>query len=283
LRIFATESIGQRPYAWQWSPVNVLNRTRSGHETSVKVLIDAGCDIEVKNSNEETALCCAVRNGKLGAVRVLLDDDALIENKEDIRRMVSPPDWISSLMFIPCFSRSTALHVASKKGYETIVRLLLDKGATIDRRDEESNTALDLAISGGHRDVALVLVEAKDWRKIMTPKDIVLVGRRNRARVTPLRKLLSKFPDVAKIVLKKCIDDGNDEKSDLYSAVYDFSLIDDTYMMPSEDGRRLIGDCSPYHEDGKLKNGARAYSEDYGVVYENHPLKLMVRTFKGLH
>lgn len=49
------------------------------------------------------------------------------------------------------FSDSTPLHLASAKGHDAIVRLLLDCGATIDRRDENGKTALDLAIENGHR------------------------------------------------------------------------------------------------------------------------------------
>ncbi|EYC35829.1 hypothetical protein Y032_0973g3259 [Ancylostoma ceylanicum] len=239
----------------------VLFLSFEGHEVTVKVLIDAGSDIEVKNSHEETALDCAVREGRLGAVKVLLDHGALIENKEDV-------------------SHSTALHVAAKNGYDAIVRLLLLRGATIDRRDEDSLTALDLAVMGGYRGVAQALVEADDWQKIMTPKDELPLGRHNEARRTPMRDLISEFPDVAKIVLSKCVEEQGEKSAAYYRVAYDFSLIDDTYMMPSKDGTVLVGERCPYHA-GKLKKEAKTYSEDYDVVYENHPLKLMVRTFKN--
>ncbi|RCN39206.1 ankyrin repeat protein [Ancylostoma caninum] len=140
------------------------------------------------------------------------------------------------MIIIPYFSHSTALHVAAKKGYDAIVRLLLEEGATIDRLDERSQTALDLAVSGGHRDVAQVLVEAEDWEDIVAPKDELPLGRHNKPRSTPLRKLISQFPDVAEIVLNNCID-WEYEDEDGRSVRYDFGLIDDTYMMPSKDGK----------------------------------------------
>ncbi|KIH44522.1 ankyrin repeat protein, partial [Ancylostoma duodenale] len=178
-------------------------------------------------------------------------------------------------ILIPYFSHSTALHVAAKNGYDDIVRLLLEKGATIDRRDENSHTALDLAVSGGHRSVARVLVEADDWKRIMTPRDKVLPGHHNEPRNTPFRKLLSKFPDVAKLVLDRCVENTMEVNRAFFGVLYDFSLIDDTYMMPSNDGKVLIGERSSCHDKGNLKKGARMYSEDCGFVYENHPLKLM--------
>ncbi|EPB66004.1 ankyrin repeat protein, partial [Ancylostoma ceylanicum] len=229
------------------------------HEVTVKVLIDAGSDIEVKNSHEETALDCAVREGRLGAVKVLLDHGALIENKEDVSESIyqqkkprlavapalakqtlysrdSTPQRPHTVTVNPYFSHSTALHVAAKNGYDAIVRLLLLRGATIDRRDEDSLTALDLAVMGGYRGVAQALVEADDWQKIMTPKDELPLGRHNEARRTPMRDLISEFPDVAKIVLSKCVEEQGEKSAAYYRVAYDFSLIDDTYMMPSKDG-----------------------------------------------
>ncbi|ETN83340.1 hypothetical protein NECAME_07458 [Necator americanus] len=46
-------------------------------------------------------------------------------------------------------------------------------------------------------------------------------------------------------------------------------------MMPSKDGTELVSTISPYTDTGILKKGAQAYSDDYDVVYRNHPLKIM--------
>lgn len=105
---------------------------------------------------------------------------------------------------------------------------------------------------------------------------------------------------------------GDDPDDFYFFAEYNFALIDDTYMMPSKDGtgsladffcsyncptrRRqhtraetecetvlqqiseLLSTVSPYNEDGTLRQRAKAYSDDYDVVYKNHPLKIMVST-----
>jgi ankyrin repeat protein len=52
----------------------------------------------------------------------------------------------------------TPLHAASQEGHESIVRLLLDRGADIDAR--EGKTALLLAGKTGYRDVVRLLVDA---------------------------------------------------------------------------------------------------------------------------
>ncbi|KHJ93883.1 ankyrin repeat protein, partial [Oesophagostomum dentatum] len=55
------------------------------HDITAKVLIDAGSDIEAKNSHEETALDLAVANGKLETVKMLLQNGAVIEHPNDDR------------------------------------------------------------------------------------------------------------------------------------------------------------------------------------------------------
>ncbi|EPB68879.1 ankyrin repeat protein, partial [Ancylostoma ceylanicum] len=248
-------------FAQQFDTIFVLKAYMMTFTASpVMILIDAGSDINVENLHGQTALDLAVRRGHLGAVKVLLNNKALIESKKGV-------------------SQATALHVAAKKGYHTIVRLLLGNGATIDRRDDNANTALDIAIIRGHRDVARVLVEADDWRKIMISKDRFTVCHHHSERSTPIRSLIQKFPDVAKIAFDRCVEEvGGDSQPD-YEVKYDFSVIEDTYMMPTKDStdayETLSDERSPYHGDGRLKKRAKMYSQDHGFVYERHPLKLM--------
>ncbi|VDP38807.1 unnamed protein product [Heligmosomoides polygyrus] len=56
-----------------------------GRAETTKALLDAGADIEAKNSHEDTALQCAVSAGHLATVRQLLERSAVIENKNDER------------------------------------------------------------------------------------------------------------------------------------------------------------------------------------------------------
>ncbi|VDM56304.1 unnamed protein product [Angiostrongylus costaricensis] len=226
---------------------------------TMKVLLDAGADIEARNSLEHTALQCAVLAGHLGTVRQLLDKGAAMENKDDK-------------------SDPTALHLASALGHDAIVRLLLERGATVGRRDEHGRTALDLAVEHDHREVAYALLESEDWKSIMSPVDELPIGRHNIARDTPLRKLIRKYPELAGKVFDKCITyDEENPKSPCFFCEYDFTLLDDTYMVPSKDGTKLLSTVSPYKADGTLRQGAKAYSDDYDVVYKNHPLKMMAK------
>ena len=54
---------------------------------------------------------------------------------------------------------STALHLASRKGYVELARFLLDNGADANARDKRKSTPLHAASIGGHADVVRVLME----------------------------------------------------------------------------------------------------------------------------
>ena len=60
---------------------------------------------------------------------------------------------------------------------------------------------------------------------------------------------------------------------------FNFTLLDDTYMMKDEKGQRLVSDSDPFfsaEDGGKLKPEARTYTQDPDIIYQNHPLKLIV-------
>lgn len=61
----------------------------------------------------------------------------------------------------------TPLHVAAAEGAHEVVKLLLEKGATIDKLDEQNRNCLDIAIGRGHREVVRVLLEDKNWQKLI--------------------------------------------------------------------------------------------------------------------
>jgi ankyrin repeat protein len=54
----------------------------------------------------------------------------------------------------------TALHLASSEGHLDIAKLLIDRGANVDSRNDEQETPLALASSFGHLDIARFLIES---------------------------------------------------------------------------------------------------------------------------
>uniref|UniRef100_A0A1I7U7E2 ANK_REP_REGION domain-containing protein n=1 Tax=Caenorhabditis tropicalis TaxID=1561998 RepID=A0A1I7U7E2_9PELO len=227
----------------------------------------AGADREARNSYQQTPLQVAVEGGKLETCQQLVDKGAQIENPSDTK---------------------TVLHSAAQYGHETIARFLIQQGVTIDKRDEKGRTALDLACELGRKEVARVLLETYEWESLMTPQDVIPLDKHKNPvsmdRNTPFRTLLKKFPDLAVVVMDKCIERNKEEDDETLCIAYNFEFIDDTYMsrVASDDGEgeQLIGYKSPYNSDFKLEKEAQAYSSNYDRIYRNHPLKLMANAEK---
>ncbi|KAI9765695.1 MAG: hypothetical protein M1839_005400 [Geoglossum umbratile] len=59
------------------------------------------------------------------------------------------------------FDKRKALHWAATKGYDSVVRLVLQKGADVEAKDESGKTALQAAAEGGNIEVVRVLLAAK--------------------------------------------------------------------------------------------------------------------------
>ncbi|CAJ0602462.1 unnamed protein product [Cylicocyclus nassatus] len=227
----------------------------ASHDVTAEVLIDAGSDVNAQNLQGNTPLDLAVAGNHYDIVENLLKKKPIKESANYGRR-------------------TTPLHVAAEKGYDRLVKMLLPEISPA-RKNEKGETALDLAISNGRESVARILVESSYWQDVMAPTDTKQMSRCSEARTTPMRKLIDKFPKVARLVFNKCIKTRKDPKSPLKWKYYYFKYLDDTYMMPSKDGTELTAKIDPYDENGRLKIEAKAYSDDYDVVYKCHPLKMM--------
>nr|KAG5711030.1 hypothetical protein BaRGS_013764 [Batillaria attramentaria] len=110
---------------------------------------------------------------------------------------------------------------------------------------------------------------------------------------TPMRKLITKMPEVAKRVFDRCMSAGeekNPERKD-YEITFNFEFLDDTYApWMNEEYRKQMrfGDTASLSEtassvgdafdedDDCLLPGARPYTDDDKFIRNNHPLAVMV-------
>ena len=83
-----------------------------GHVKTVRVLLDAGADVDAIDNNGWRALHIAAQNGHLEVVQVLLDAGADVHATNN--------------------RGLTALHTASQNGHLEVVQVLLDTGADVD-------------------------------------------------------------------------------------------------------------------------------------------------------
>ncbi|XP_063846089.1 transient receptor potential cation channel subfamily A member 1 homolog isoform X2 [Scylla paramamosain] len=230
-----------------------------GHTDVVRVLLEAGADVDARNSSLWTPLDCASAKGHVFCVHELLDYD-------------SPIDPIDK-------TKTTPLQLAAKEGHVAVTRLLLERGASLQACDTSGRNALELAIAAGKKDVCMAIVKSSDWEMALKNVRTDYKGR----RVTPFRMLIKKFPDVAEAVLNRCTkSNGMDSDDERYAMLFKFDLVDDNYIMSSNgsdtDSIASISSMeTPYDEDGRVLEDARLYTSDFRDLKKNHPLMLMVK------
>ncbi|KAL4657022.1 ankyrin repeat domain-containing protein 50-like [Arapaima gigas] len=124
----------------------LANAAHIGSADMVQLLLSRGADPELMDSQGQTPLILAARQGYVNVVLALLDWAA--RSGPDGARMVNHADsegW-------------TALRSAAWGGHVEMVCMLLDAGAEVDGCDSEGRTALRAAAWGGHEDILLTLL-----------------------------------------------------------------------------------------------------------------------------
>lgn len=116
--------------------------TKSDFKVIVKMLVDAGVDINWQNHAGETALHIAARTGHDECARILLKGRS--DQKADLELAENNFAW-------------TPLHIAAVDGHLSVAQLLVDAGADVDRLDSSGWTATEHAALRGHLAIARLL------------------------------------------------------------------------------------------------------------------------------
>lgn len=140
---FSNEKASMRRNISQSSAVLAL-ATKSNFVEIVKLLVNAGVDINWQDENGETAMHVAARFGHSDCAKLLLD--GTIDQKADVELTEKAFSW-------------TPLHIACVDGHLNIVQLLIAAGAEINKPDVSGWTAREHAALRGHIDIAKLLAE----------------------------------------------------------------------------------------------------------------------------
>ncbi|KAM7209475.1 glycerophosphocholine phosphodiesterase [Naviculisporaceae sp. PSN 640] len=116
--------------------------TKSNFKLIVKMLVDAGVDINWQDKTGETALHVAARFGHQECAEILIKGTS--EQKADLTLAEKSFAW-------------TPLHIAAVDGHLSVAQLLVDAGAEVDKPDSSGWTAREHAALRGHLEIARLL------------------------------------------------------------------------------------------------------------------------------
>jgi transient receptor potential cation channel subfamily A member 1 len=266
-----------------------------GHATACLALLEAGADVDVRNNKRWTALDSAAVKGHLAVAETLLQNG-------------SPVDPVDK-------SKHTPLYLACQHGHHDLVKLFLSKKASLsiltvgDPKDPTTGcNPLDAAIDNSHKECARAIIGSDMWDVALKNQTRTIKGN----ITTPLRRLISKMPDVAKEAMDRCMKtNGMPLEHPSYSVTFDYEFLDDTYahwghiaveeaqQADQIDQQRDVillttnnksgpekhytpGTSAPkvdiYDEDLTISKHAVPYTTDTTFQCLNHPLMIMVRS-----
>ncbi|XP_065650594.1 uncharacterized protein LOC101237623 isoform X2 [Hydra vulgaris] len=179
------------------SPLHLA--AKNGWTDTSLVLIEMGAQISGRDDSNWSPLDYAARNGHSKIVIALIKNGACV-NEYDPNKL-------------------TPLHHASINGHVKCINILLNHGANISFQNADGKNCLDLALENHHTEACRIFVTHKRWKEVLNNID--------NEGSSPMEKLISYAPDIAQIVLDKCIEYSKlDENSKGYYIRYDFKYLD---------------------------------------------------------
>ncbi|KAJ8008930.1 hypothetical protein DPEC_G00083530 [Dallia pectoralis] len=109
-----------------------------GHSEVVRILLKAGCDLDIQDDGEQTALHRAAVVGNSDIISALIQEGCALDRQDK--------------------DGNTALHEVSWHGFSQSVKLLVKAGANVHAKNKAGNTALHLACQNGHAQSSKVLL-----------------------------------------------------------------------------------------------------------------------------
>ncbi|XP_069561944.1 ankyrin repeat domain-containing protein 6b isoform X1 [Brachyistius frenatus] len=109
-----------------------------GHVEVVRLLLRAGCDLDIQDDGEQTALHRAAVVGNSDVISALVQEGCALDRQDK--------------------DGNTALHEVSWHGFSQSVKLLVKTGGNVHAKNKAGNTALHLACQNGHTQSSRVLL-----------------------------------------------------------------------------------------------------------------------------
>ncbi|XP_071507636.1 uncharacterized protein [Diadema antillarum] len=171
-----------------------------GHHRVAMTLLKMGADVSKVNDEYRTALILAAANNHVMTMSLL------IEHNCDVNAIDK--------------TKNTALHLCCDAGHIAAANLLIRAGADQSCSNDQGFTPLELAIEREQGEIAAAIIKCKDWRVAMQSRDEQMIS--------PMKALIEKLPDVALLVMDRCVHQTsiNDPKNPSFITRYDYKYID---------------------------------------------------------
>lgn len=174
-----------------------------GHQEIVRLLLEAGADVNVRPEGGPTALILAANRGHTRIVNTLLQNGADVNARNEFG--------------------ATPLINAAARGYREIVELLLSHGADTSARlrtplDLKGETALTIAAKGGYKEIVDLILRSGE--------------KLSDQRISEINSMLKEAERNRTFIFGKLV-----EKSNSYVRV---NVFDSIYKFPIEDNTRFL-------------------------------------------
>uniref|UniRef100_A0AC35ESP0 Uncharacterized protein n=1 Tax=Panagrolaimus sp. PS1159 TaxID=55785 RepID=A0AC35ESP0_9BILA len=190
---------------------------KNGSISMIKLLINNGANTLSKIDGKKIPLDIAITDGNISMVKLLLEE---LRDDEDENRKVFP------------------LHDAVEKRQLKVLKSIIKRGyAVIDQINEANQTCLELAIETNFVEGVSYLLNLKHWERLMRRR-FKPITELDPHPQSPMQLLITKMPQMAKLVLDKCVYTIG---RDVY---HNYEIIDDVYYIPDLELEQCKGpDC----------------------------------------
>ncbi|PIN26052.1 26S proteasome regulatory complex, subunit PSMD10 [Handroanthus impetiginosus] len=155
----------------------------NGKSHFISALIEAGGDVNDRDSGGESVMSLAIKSGNSEIVQILIESGCVIDNKIDRFLHVAAEMNSVDLMEVLCLGYvdidlnsinshgQTALHLAAINNHMEALQFLVSVGSDIDIADEEGYTPLHYAASEGHFETVEYLLNHSVFAKHAVTKE----------------------------------------------------------------------------------------------------------------
>jgi len=173
-----------------------------------KLLIERGSDVFTSSNNGYSPIWYACASNQKEIVALFLENGVDVNYSKPVANDTSSMndylDWIVSATNISnessftlnnsyTYGGESLLHVATKKGNLSMVKLLIEGGANINIQDESGNTPLHYSAANGKKDVVKYLLDNKADASIVNVKEQKAIDYSNVKGFNEITELILKY------------------------------------------------------------------------------------------